>query len=52
MFLTFQGISTSIVLILFLIYNPKHCYASLYNKLYKVFVCAGTTGSYIAVLRE
>jgi len=35
----------SIVLNLFLIYNPKHCYASLFNKLYEVLVCAGTAWS-------
>jgi len=42
--LNFLSILASIVLNLFLIYNPKYCYASLLNKLYEyeVFVYAVT----------
>jgi len=41
----FLRIFSLIVLNLFLIYNQNYYYASSFNKLYEVFVCARTAGS-------
>jgi len=50
-----QPSAALIVLNLFLIQYEKYCYASLLNKLYKVFVCARTAGSlqmYVNKMRQ